>query len=71
MSQQRQEIKAGEFKTHCLRLIDEVAIGHGELIITKRGQPLAKLVPFNEAEKSVFGYLQGTVEYIEDIDVII
>ena len=37
---------AGAFKTNCLSAIDEVYNRNGEIIITKRGKPLAKLVPW-------------------------
>jgi prevent-host-death family protein len=40
-------IPAGEFKATCLKLIDNV--GAGELIITKRGIPVARLVSFSPA----------------------
>lgn len=39
------QIAAGEFKTHCLRVLDEVAAGGGEYIVTKRGVPVARVVP--------------------------
>ena len=39
-------IGAAEFKAHCLRLLDEV--GPEGILITKRGKPVAKLVPVRE-----------------------
>ena len=38
-------ISATRFKAKCLKLIDEVAATRKPLTITKRGKPLAKLVP--------------------------
>lgn len=38
-------VPAGEFKQHCLALLDEVAERHEEVIITKRGRPVARLLP--------------------------
>ena len=62
------EIKAGEFKAKCLKLMDWVAEGHEEIIITKRGKPIAKLVPLTAAPKrEIFGYMKGTVEILGDI----
>jgi prevent-host-death family protein len=62
------EIKAGEFKAKCLELMDWVAAGHEEIIITKRGKPVAKLVPISPVEKrEVFGYMKGTIEILGDI----
>ena len=36
---------AGKFKDVCLQTLDEVAATRRAVIITKRGQPVAKLVP--------------------------
>lgn len=44
-SKRQRTIGAGEFKAKCLQLMDEVNRQGIELIITKRGQPVAKLVP--------------------------
>ena len=59
-------IGAGEFKAKCLQLIDEVAERRQPLIITKRGLPLAKLVPI-ESTRSLFGAMTGSVTHEEDI----
>jgi prevent-host-death family protein len=34
------------FKVHCLKVMDEVASKREPVVITKRGKPFAKLVPF-------------------------
>jgi len=36
---------AGEFKAKCLRVLDDVAASRHEVIVTKRGKPVAKVVP--------------------------
>ncbi len=38
-------IDTTEFKAKCLVLLDEVREKHSELIITRRGKPVARLVP--------------------------
>lgn len=38
-------ITATEFKAKCLALIDEVQDKGGELVISKHGRPVARLVP--------------------------
>ena len=61
-----QEISASQFKARCLALLDEVAEHGSELVVTKRGQPVAKVVPF-DAERS----LAGSVTYfVSDDDLI-
>lgn len=38
-------IAAAEFKAHCLALMDEVARTGDTIVVTKRGKPIAQLVP--------------------------
>ena len=40
---------AGKFKDVCLKTLDEVARTKAPVIITKRGRPVAKLVPCGPA----------------------
>ena len=64
---QTRTVPAGEFKTHCLRLLDEVKNKHTRLVITKRGKPVAVLGPTDEPPPSIIGSMRGTVEIIGDI----
>ena len=62
------EIKAGEFKAKCLELMDRVNKGGEEIIITKRGKPVAKLVPVaQQLPAELLGCMQATVEILGDI----
>jgi prevent-host-death family protein len=38
-------VPAGEFKTHCLRLLDEVERTGVSFVVTKRGRPVARITP--------------------------
>ncbi len=38
-------IAAAKFKAECLSLLDEVAQTRREVVVTKRGRPVAKVVP--------------------------
>jgi prevent-host-death family protein len=64
------EIAAGEFKAKCLAIIDEVNESGQEVIITKRGTPTAKLIPFAAPamKKSIIGRLEGIGEIVGDPD---
>ena len=62
-----QQIAAGEFKAKCLGLIEEVAQSREEVIITKRGQPLAKLVPLDNETPSLFGSMNESATIHGDI----
>jgi prevent-host-death family protein len=63
------EIPAGEFKAKCLQLMDKVARSREPIVITKRGKPVAKLVPADPpaARAPLFGYMAGTAEIRGDI----
>jgi prevent-host-death family protein len=53
------EIPAGEFKARCLQLMDQVRATRRPVVITKRGKPIAKLVPVEEEVPTLFGRLKG------------
>lgn len=59
-------IPAGQFKTHCLKLMDEIAERGGEIVITKHGKPVAKLVPVDDEIPDGRGSMRGTVIYHDD-----
>jgi prevent-host-death family protein len=53
-------IPATEFKAKCLELMDRVAERRESFVITKRGRPVARLVPMDRKPKdSIFGWLRG------------
>lgn len=61
-------IPASEFKAHCLQLIDEIATKGGEITVTKRGKPMVKMVPLDDAViPSPIGFMKGTVTIVGDI----
>lgn len=61
------KIPAGEFKAKCLKVIDEVQRLRMQVVITKHGKPVAKLVPLDEQAESFIGSMKGTMEIIGDI----
>jgi prevent-host-death family protein len=64
---QVQHISAANFKAECLRLLDEVASTRRPIIVTKRGKPIAKLVPVEEGAIDIFGRMAGTITIFGDI----
>ena len=55
-----------EFKTHALRVLDTVAENKERVVVTKRGKPLAQIVPYTEVE-STAGQLSGMFVFENDI----
>ena len=67
MKQAGYSIQAGQFKTKCLHLMDEVNEKHISITITKHGKPIAKLIPIEDKSVDFFGCLKGTVTVNADI----
>lgn len=61
------QIGAGEFKAKCLKLMDLTEQKHETIIITKRGVPVAKLVPYTETPSSLFGFMKQSLKIKGDI----
>jgi prevent-host-death family protein len=53
------QIAAARFKEQCLALLDTV--DSDGIVITKRGRPVAKLIPFATDSKSLIGALAGKI----------
>lgn len=60
-------IKASEFKAKCLHIMDEVAETGDPITITKKGTPVAQLVPVRRKPKTLFGIMKGSGVIIGDI----
>ena len=60
---------AGEFKTNCLTVMEEVKARRETVVITKHGHPVAKLVPIDEdaAQDDIFGFFGGKGSITGDV----
>lgn len=61
-------IPAGQFKARCLRLMDEVRTTREPVLITKKGRPVAKLVPADRQPEDIFGCLRNEIKIMGDIE---
>lgn len=59
---------AGQFKAQCLSLLDAVQATGEPLVITKRGRPVAKVVPFEAENRDIFGFMAGKARAVGDIE---
>jgi prevent-host-death family protein len=59
------QIPASRFKAQCLALLDRV--GDEGIVITKRGKPVAKLIPIRAESAELIGALRGRVRVKGDI----
>jgi prevent-host-death family protein len=67
MPKKLRQVSAADFKANCLRLMDEVAQRRQPIIVTKRGKPVAKLVPADDEPVDLFGYMAGTIKIVGDV----
>jgi prevent-host-death family protein len=59
------EIPAGQFKARCLAILDDVQRQRRGVLITKRGKPVARVVPVEDADGR--DSLRGSVLYEGDL----
>ena len=58
----------GEFKAHALQVLAQVAKTKDPVVVTKRGKPLAEVVPFRGFDETpVPGKLSETLVFEKDI----
>ena len=63
---------AGEFKAKCLAVMAEVNSTGKPVLVTKRGKPLARVMPLGEVigeekPESIFGFMRGMGTITGDI----
>ena len=65
-------IPAGEFKAKCLALMDEVAASGDEIVVTKRGRPVVRLVRATPTtpRRDPYEELRGTARWRSEEDIV-
>lgn len=61
------KMAAGSFKVHCLAVMDEVQSKRESVLITKRGKPVAKLVPVEKQTDDIYGFFAGRGKIVGDV----
>ena len=57
-----------QFKTHALKVIDQLSQNNESIIVTKRGKPLALITPYANSTKRIKpGQISDTLVFEEDI----
>ena len=62
------KMAAGSFKAQCLKVMEGVRTTREPVLITKRGRPVAKLVPADNSSDDFLGRLEGGVKIVGDIE---
>ncbi|GMV41667.1 MAG: hypothetical protein AMXMBFR64_33830 [Myxococcales bacterium] len=69
MSMDTKTMPAGQFKQQCLAVLDDVDAQGVEVIITKRGRPVARIVPITrpeDREAAILAKLRGCARLLVD-----
>ncbi len=61
-------VPAGEFKTNCLRLMDEVRDTGADIVVTKHRRPVVRVSPFRQERPRLVGSCSGQLRILGDID---
>ena len=70
MTTKDKPVPAGEFKAKCLALFDEVETRRRSFVVTKRGRPVARVVPLPlDTVSSLRGSLLHEEDLLAPIDV--
>ena len=59
-------VPVSEFKARCLQILETLRRGGRDLIVTKHGRPIARVVPIGD-RKPLRGMLKGQLEIVGDI----
>lgn len=59
---------AAKFKAQCLSIMDQVRSTREAVLITKKGRPVAKLVPADSEPRDIFGCLRDVMKIVGDIE---
>jgi antitoxin (DNA-binding transcriptional repressor) of toxin-antitoxin stability system len=63
-------ISVTEFKAKCLAIFDELEAHRlKKVVVTRRGKPVAELTPPKGELPSLFGCMEGTVEFVDGVDL--
>ena len=64
-----QEIAISKFKAKCLSLLEEVSKTKTPLRVTRRGKPIADVIPTSteEDERGWIGSMAGSVDIVGDV----
>ena len=66
-----EQMAISKFKAHCLAVLEQVRRTGKPILVTRRGQPIAEIVPPQETASdrvALIGYMKGTGQIVGDIE---
>ncbi len=67
----KRTMTAAKFRAECLQVLDTVASARTEVLVTKRGKPVARIVPVDEPPSVRFGALRDITTIIDASDELL
>lgn len=64
---QKQTVGVADFKARCLELLDGVGTRGDEIIVAKRGKPIAQIGPIRPEAQKLEGMYAGRMKIVGDI----
>ena len=61
------QMRASVFKAQCLKVMNRVQKTGEPVIVTKRGKPVGKVIPIEQENDDIFGFMKGKFEIVGDI----
>jgi len=61
------QMRASTFKARCLKVMNEIQATGEPVIVTKRGKPVVKVIPIQQENDDIFGFMAGKVKIVGDI----
>ena len=61
------QMPAGQFKAHCLAVMDRVMKSGEPVVVTKHGKPMVKVMPAHRKKDDIFDYMAGRAKIVGDI----
>jgi prevent-host-death family protein len=62
------QMPVGDFKARCLAVMKTVQATGEPIVVTRRGVPVVKVVPFERDKDDIFGFMTGKVKITGDIE---
>ena len=62
------QMPVGVFKARCLAVMKKVQATGEPVVLTRRGEPIVKVVPVDRAKNDIFGFMIGRVKIVGDIE---
>lgn len=67
----KRTMTAAKFRAECLQVLDTVSSARTEILVTKRGKPVARIVPVDGPPPSRFGALRDVTTIVDASDELL